>query len=521
MITTAQPGTKRCGPRALICPALVVLSVAVAHASFDTDLETIARNMAAELDLSPTARVSMTTLEQDRNYMLSLAPIYKKLREKLHPYAKNVSFNSFRGQEHAAIRTMILTGNAEYAPMQMPEWSVDSLILSGWYYLLEGESDKINYKFKVCDRTGRLLFESDEYRITKSDCPPALQRRVFSRLRDEESFGEVEFRGHLIQKLDKLFNSPNNNLLAHPQEYRFENRYPYALQWQIAIIKETLSLKYGISLVEHSDNVIRVLPTGELEFSRQGRRRSVHDLVDAEDMLPDSFPAEQNQYRYFNTSMPDAPVEVKKISTPAERTIRDLIHETFNVHYPRLFTNFNYAKLDEIYAHKDHPSILVGNVRAVKPRIGREVVEYSWRTKEQWLTHLKKLHDQKGRRFDVDTDVMGIFQDNLAERRYWAVVRQKWKTKDRYGKVVYQDDGFLFVNFDFDADMKLREFEIHYRLWFYNYQYDDIELGLKRHEKLTNDINNHFVRAMGGIDARLKVAIRDFLKSKINDIDFR
>ena len=110
---------------------------------------------------------------------------------------------------------------------------------------------------------------------------------------------------------------------------------------------------------------------------------------------------------------------------------------------------------------------------------------------------------------------MGVFSDNLDPHRYWAIILQKWKTRDRHGKMVYEDDGFLIVNFDFRADLSLRDFKVHYRLWFYNYQYDDIELGIARHEKLVYDINKHFVNGLGGIDTKLKNAMRDFIIDKI------
>lgn len=103
----------------------------------------------------------------------------------------------------------------------------------------------------------------------------------------------------------------------------------------------------------------------------------------------------------------------------------------------------------------------------------------------------------------------------------WAVVKQKWQTKDQAGHVVYQDDGFLLVNFDFDADDKLKDFKIYYRLWFYDYQYDDLELGIKRHEKLVRDIKKYFIDSKGisGIDSTLKKGIMDFLINKVETVN--
>lgn len=85
-----------------------------------------------------------------------------------------------------------------------------------------------------------------------------------------------------------------------------------------------------------------------------------------------------------------------------------------------------------------------------------------------------------------------------------------------FGKEVYQDNGFLFVNFDFTADHKLKDFKIYYRLWFNEYQYDDLELGIKRHEKLKNDITNYFRNgSITGISSTIKKAMCDYLVSQI------
>jgi hypothetical protein len=111
----------------------------------------------------------------------------------------------------------------------------------------------------------------------------------------------------------------------------------------------------------------------------------------------------------------------------------------------------------------------------------------------------------------VHTAPIGIFADNLDPHRFWAVVLQRWQTLDRFGMAVYEDQGFLLVNFDFDDNAAVREFRIHCRLWFYDYRYDDAETGVRRHEKLANDINRYFVQGVDGIDDALKGAMRDLL----------
>jgi hypothetical protein len=178
-----------------------------------------------------------------------------------------------------------------------------------------------------------------------------------------------------------------------------------------------------------------------------------------------------------------------------------------------LFNNFNYDKLDSIYIDQGHPSILVGKKVLDDPAKGKEQIRYIWQRKSDWLNSLKKVVESKQRSFSVKTAVMGLFNDNLDPNRFWAIIKQKWQTKDMTGHVVYEDNGFLLVNFDFDADSKLKDFKIYYRLWFYDYQYDDLEIGVKRHDKLIRDIKQYFVEDKGisGIDSSLKMGIMNFL----------
>jgi hypothetical protein len=208
-------------------------------------------------------------------------------------------------------------------------------------------------------------------------------------------------------------------------------------------------------------------------------------------------------------------VEAKPFTTVLEKKIRDRIHETFARTYPLLFAPFDRTRLAGLFVDKGYPSILVGRKRAEDPAMGREEIVYAWLSPRSWLDALQRACEQRGRRFAVQASVMAVFNDNLDPRRYWAIVAQRWRTLDSKETAVYDDQGFLLVNFDFDAEAGLKDFKIHYRLWFYSYRYDDVELGVRRHEKLVNDINRLFVQGVHGIDERLKLAMRDFLVDKV------
>lgn len=201
--------------------------------------------------------------------------------------------------------------------------------------------------------------------------------------------------------------------------------------------------------------------------------------------------------------------------TPSEVKVRDTIFKTFSTYYPQLFNPFNFEKLNQIFFNKKNPSILTGTVRQSDSLTGREIVDYRWITTNEWLDHLKKLHDVDNRTFDVHATVMKIFRDDLDPNRYWAIVRENWKTLDAFGKIVYEDNTFQFYNFDFTTDRVLKDFKIYYRLWFYEYQYDDLETGIKRHEKLKRDITTYFRNGIKSMSSTLNKAIYKYFVSQI------
>jgi hypothetical protein len=504
----------------------ILPAFSICCASFSSDLDTLALKMASALKLSPQRALQVTVIDIDKNYMLPLDPVLSKLKEKLAPYSKEVIFNAFNGEENSTIRSIVLSGGGEYAPISMEEKKIDSLLLTGYYDLYSGDSSIVNFHIKIINLNARLIFQSDEFIISKKDCPAAFQREIFDQIGNDEKFAEMEYRGKIIKQFDDLFhNTRNNNLLAYPAEYRFVNKNPYAINWQVEWIKDILTRAYGITFNDQSADSIVIEQSKSVIFFRGGKQYSRAKLVDGESTLPDSFPEEYNSYHYINTSEPAVKEEVKvenrKCATQDENVIRDKIHETFNTYYPELFNNFNYSKLDSIYIDQGHPSILVGTKVVDDPAKGKEQIKYIWQNKKDWLNSLKKAVDERHRRFCVQTSVMGLFNDNLDHNRWWAVVKQKWQTKDLSGHVVYQDDGFLLVNFDFDADDKLKDFKIYYRLWFYDYQYDDVELGVKRYEKLVNDIRRYFVDSKGisGIDSTLKKGMMEFLVNKVKTVN--
>lgn len=499
----------------------IALTCSCCFASFSSNLDTLAKKMAIELQLSPQRPLSITSFDIDENYILPIRPIWLELKEKLAPYAKTVTFNPFRGNRS----TEKIIEAPEYGPISTPELKIDSLQLKGYCRIRKNDSSKINFKIKVVDINDLLIYESKEFIITIADCPPETEADIFDPLTNSDSFRELQYKGFLIKELDDLFNTPGNNLRAAPRTYRFEKHNQNALNWQVEQLRDILSRRYYLTISNTSSNVIAIEQSGSVIFSREGKRYSRANLVQGESAWPESYPDAHASYIFSNSSSQsseETTFESRKFTTVPEITMRDTIFKIFDTYYPELFNNFNYQKLNEIFfSEKGNSTILTGTKLVDDPTSGREEISYRWRTKTDWLDSLKKSIEVRNRRFCIKTSIMQIFNDKTDENRYWAIVRQKWQTKDLLtGNVVYQDDGFLLVNFDFNAeDNKLKDFKIYYRLWFYDYKYDDLERGVKRYEKLASDIRTAFFgkNAIGSIDSTLKKRMTDFLISTVKN----
>lgn len=498
---------------------LLGLNFLTVSASFDKDITNIAVEIADNLKLSPGKPLYITTLPLDEEYMLPMDPIFDRLEKALKPKVSEIRFRSLQGTEEKTIIGIIRGGNS----LRTDEVAIDSIIMTGSYFISDQPRDRINCVLRIQDIRAQKLYKSEEFVIDSLDSPPQLQREVFSQLHDDESFGIISYGGRIIKQLENLFNTQNNNLLVPPSTYVFENRNPYAINYQVNTVKKILTLKYGISFLEDSanntSNKVIVQADGTLIFVRDGKTWELQKIISSNSLFKNEFSSQCDSYIYLRPSINGSgeykKPETRKIVKPEEIKFRDQIVETFNNYYPKLFNPFNYDALNKIFVDTKEPPILIGKRISSNPKTGKEDVQYTWMTKNKWLYNFKQLHDTAGLSFDVRTHVMNIFKDDLNSNRYWAIVRQNWKTKDINGVTVYQDDGFLFVNFDFTADWVLKDFKVYYRLWFYEYQFDDIELGIKRYEKLERDITTYFKNGIKSVSGSLKNVMCSYLIGQI------
>jgi hypothetical protein len=202
-------------------------------------------------------------------------------------------------------------------------------------------------------------------------------------------------------------------------------------------------------------------------------------------------------------------------TTNNEQKIRDQLYWAFSEYYPSIFSPFNYEKLNEFFVDHGAPSILLEKKVVDDQVTGKEEFKYFWQTKQAWLESLKKNVEERNLQYKVKVAIIGIFNDNLDFNRYWVALKQDWKTEDSIGQVVYQDNSYLFFKADFDSS----DMHINIKQQFYapvhEYNYDDQETGMKKHEKLARDIEMYLMKDFSGIDTLLKRAMVTFVEEKI------
>lgn len=477
----------------------------------ETNIATIAKDMSEELSLKKN--ISFLVMQKDNNYLINVESLYDILQKELKKDHRKVKFNPFNPKEKSIIRSIISKQNDGYAQLNLSDIKLDSMILNIDIFIANDKS--ISAIIKVINHTAELLYKSSEFSIKLKDAGIGLKRELFNKLDNKLEFEQILYKGKVLKKMEELFATDNLGIYS-VAEYEFGNNWSYAIKWQVSAIKEILSLKYGFIFQNGSHNKIIISKDGSIIFNVNGKEKNISAMVDVDPLIDDDFPEEQDQYHYLYKKK----VITKKFKTNREQGIQKYIINIIQDSLSLAYNNFDTKFLNRIFtsSKNDKNIILKGKIVESNSRTGKERVAYKWVTKKEYIDNLKKLYN-RGYTFDVTLTMIGVFKDTKNPNRYWAIVKQGWKTKNGLN-TVYKDDGFLFINFDFlsgsasDSDIIAKKFEIRYRLWFYNYKYDIKELGINRYDKLKNDIDHIFLKGMSGIDYRLKNNMMDFLIDK-------
>lgn len=455
--------------------------------SFSANLDSIVVNINKILKIPKTGNYSISATEKDENYLIPVSSLYDLLSKRIRNHNNNFIINILDGENQRIAQSMFLKASSGgYADIDIKEAKVDSLIIGASLYI--SSKGKLTIQFVICDILGKIRFKSRKVVLSLKDPESEYLMDIFDLIEEPDDIEVLRYREKIIKKF-------NNQLMQDPNMTSGENMFTFKKDWlyanldQVDAIEEVLRIKFGFSFNTSSKDKIFINRSGGVEFCKNGRKLEISRLVDVEPVLDDDFNpiVDSIVVPISDEELTDyAKVAIKKEDISVHQIIKETIEKDFASAYNR--GDFKY--LNKIFANNKR-SVLRGKVYS-NPKTGKEQVRYYWETKQQYLKGLASLVKKKKYQFDITLKLLSLYQEN--ENRYWAVVRQNWKTKKRNGAVVYRDDGFLFINFDFSNGKAKPEMKIYYRIWIYNYKYANIELGKTRIDFIERDFNGVFFK---------------------------
>lgn len=457
-------------------------------AVFSAQMDSVAKNMVQLLQIPAKGSFSFSATEKDENYLLPVTSLYDLLAKRIRRHNKRFLINVLDGENQRLVQSLYVKASAGgYEDIEIREARVDSLIVGTSLYL--SSSGKLYARFVVCDLGSQVRFQSEKLRVPRKGPEAEFLEDLFDIIDDGEGVEMLRFREAAIQKL-------SSNLMADPNMTSSQNIFAFKKDWtyanfeQVDAIEQILRVKFGFRFDPGSRDRITVNRAGGLEFRKRGKKLEIPRMIDVEPILGDDFKPEADSLIVPADEMATTFAKIP-ITRQDDRDVFDRIRETIENQLASAYNRMDFGYLSKVFADNQR-SILRGKVSS-NPKAGREKVRYYWDSKQKYLNGLKRLVGKKGYRLDVALKLMGIYQEDA--NRYWAVVYQKWKTKKKNGKVVYRDDGFLFINFDFADNRNKPVFKIYYRIWIYNYKFGNPETGFTRADFIQRDFDGVFFPA--------------------------
>lgn len=439
------------------------------------------------------------------SHILTLQPIFDSLKKIIKRKSADFKFHNIGSIYYPYINAMIITESSNILSSSRVKKftgikSSNIYFISGAFSIIDSLSNnKINFKIKLSTIRGEKLFESISYVINP------VSNDLKCKLMQEKSLTEVIKSAHnyirISLELSKFFKKHGSAILQYPAKYSFTYDH-YADGIDVENVKTLLKMNYGIQLISNSQNKITIEHDGKISFENfENGKKIIHqtgNIVHTYDVDwgDDNIQGDDSSVYYTeNDSV------FSRAFIQSDSVIYKEIKNFMENNYPGLFNPFQYDILNALFYKTDYRSILVGKVIDRE----KEIVQYKWRKKENWLKDLNRLYENEGRRYFLNTRVLRMYEDPDFEGRYWAIVYQDWQTAI-VGRLKpgYQDDGFLIMYFDFNLDNELTV-NIYLRLWFNNYKKTTQDGLLTPILKLRRDINKYFInQKMKGINNTIK-----------------
>jgi hypothetical protein len=446
--------------------------------------------MISVLRIPQSGNYAFAATERDENYLLPAGSFYTLLEKSIRRHNRNFMIRQVDGENQRMVQSLYVKAQeGGYGNLELIQGKVDSLIIGVNLFL--DKSGELQVQFIVCDFGGTIKYKSQKLFAAKNGPEKRQLMDVFDEIEDDIDIENVRFRERVIRAInDQVLRDPT--MTSKENKFRFEKNWTYANLSQVDMIEMILRSKYGFIFDSKMEDKIVVNRAGGLEFIKEGKRLEIPSLVSVEPIIADTM-----KFIVDSITLPvDASGEIFG-KTPIAGQLLSVHSRIVNViekKLPEAFNKPDFDMLEKVF-HCSGKCILRGKVEK-NDKAGTEKVQYYWDDKSTYINGLRRLVEKERYSFSVDLKLMNLYQDNQSSR-FWAVARQSWKTKDRKGAVVYRDDGFLFLNFDFTEGLdKEPEFKIYYRIWIYNYCFDNAELRTSRSDIVERDFNMVFFKSL-------------------------
>jgi hypothetical protein len=474
---------------------------------FCSELKPLTSSLVKSLKIPKDQPFSLSTRSEDDLYLLKLDEFWGLLtqcvqEEHNKQFRINVVSGALGQMAMNFYLEAMLSGHEEW---ELGQSKLDSLII-GAIMTLKRNPFKLHLKLRITDRSARDLFTSRYFDMTGLQGHPGMDVEIFENLSHPRDIDRLIYIRRVIESINSNLFTPNSPFAASKNSFQFRRDWHYGNPDQITVIKNILHKVFGFTFSSTASDTVKITGDGALVFIKNGKETPIPDIVDVMDIIDEDMEWETDSFQVETVP----PKEMKgRVVTPAvyetipfkkqgknEKTIGErievTIEETFAGAYGRDGGKPDFKYLENVFKGKKK-NIMKGHV-VTDPLKGTESVKYYWDTPQSYVAGLKNMVIKKDYRFDVKMKILRLYQDQKIPTRYWAVVFQDWNTRNYKGNVVYRDDGFLFINFDFDDKGEMSDFQIFYRLWFYNYKYDRPEIKYKRWQLIEDDIKGAFDR---------------------------
>ncbi len=412
------------------------------------------------------------TISDDGRYGLDLTPLFESFENAVSHRNNDIIFSTINRNE------LLLTGEYRFDPLERK--------LAIKLFLFNG--DELLFQSRLIDITSSISEAIPQYQL------------LFDNGFQEE---QLCIRGVISDRINRAIrNGSLPDILLKTKTFKAISKNGTArLQWDESILMQWLENHFGSVIVSNSNAEVIFGNDGSVLFKLGTEQQRLTEVLPSTaipySQKPDGYLTAIEDFNSFSYERvtPELPIENEILNT---------IDRFFGEQYPSYFSNFSPDELLSLFPKLDERSVLSGTL------LSDTQVRYQWRTPRNWVGRLETLH-QSGRRFDVSCNVREIIQDPHSQYRFWAVVDQEWTTRDNVGSELYQDNGFLLVNFDFTSSGNLHNVALHYRLWFYNYPYkSEDDSKFSREFAILRDVQDG-LNSVSGVDISLKKQVEESL----------